>query len=84
MTSPVASLPVAAGLAASPNAALIKVLNSECFCISLDDDALQQALQSEIGQPDLFELIRERCPYLFAARPVFVSQTHTARMAQLV
>jgi hypothetical protein len=84
MNSPVVPLPFAAKLAPSLDAALIKVLNSECFCISLDSDALRLALQSEIGQPDLFELIRERCPYLFAARPVFVSQTHTARMAQLV
>jgi hypothetical protein len=84
MTLPVASLPQTADLAASLDAALIEALNSECFCISLDADALRLALQSEIGQPDLFELIRERCPYLFSARPVFVSQAHTARMAGLV
>ena len=84
MNSPVVPLPLAARLAPSLDAALIKVLNSECFCVSLDADALRLALQSEIGQPDLFELIRERCPYLFAARPVFVSQAHTARMARLV
>ena len=84
MTSPVVSLLVAPELAPSLDAAWIKVLNSECFCISLDTGALRLALQSQIGQPDLFELIRERCPYLFSARPVFVSQTHTARMAELV
>ncbi len=62
----------------------VEQLNSECFCISLDAGALGQALQSEIGQPDLLALVRERCPYLFAARPVFVSRAHMARMAQLV
>lgn len=62
----------------------IQALNSECFCISLDTEALRRALQSEIGQPDLFDLVRERCPYLFAARPVFVSQAHMGRMAALV
>jgi len=28
--------------------------------------------------------VRERCPYLFAARPVFVSQVHMARMARVI
>ena len=31
----------------------MEVLNSECFCISLDTAALRQALESEIGQPGL-------------------------------
>jgi hypothetical protein len=63
----------------------VEALNSACFCISLDTGALPgRALESEIGQPGLFELVRERCPYLFAARPVFVSQAHLARMAELV
>lgn len=46
--------------------------------------ALRQALESETGQPGLFKLLRERCPYLFSARPVFVSPAHMARMAHLV
>jgi hypothetical protein len=62
----------------------MEVLNSECFCVSLDTAALRQALESEIGQPGLFELIQQRCPYLFAARPVFVSHTHMTRMARVV
>ena len=69
---------------ASRHGVSIQVLNSECFCISLDTEALRRALQSEIGQPDLFDLVRERCPYLFAARPVFVLKSHMARMAALV
>jgi hypothetical protein len=62
----------------------IEVLNSECFCISLDTQALRQALESEIGEPGLFELIQQRCPYLFATRPVFLSHEHMLRMAQVV
>ncbi|MEO7057367.1 MAG: hypothetical protein ABI281_06495 [Caldimonas sp.] len=62
----------------------MEVLNSECFCISLNPEALRQALESDIGQPGLYELIGERCPYLFAARPVFVSHAHMARMARVV
>ncbi len=62
----------------------IEVLNSECFCISLDTDALQRAFESEVGEPGLFALVQERCPYLFASRPVFVSRPQVARMEQVV
>lgn len=62
----------------------INTLNSQCFCISLDSEQLRHALESEIGQPGLFELVQERCPYLFASRPVFVSQAHMQRMADLI
>jgi len=59
-------------------------LNSECFCISLDASALRQSLESQIGEPGLFDLIQQRCPYLFAAHPVFLSHPHKVRMARLV
>jgi hypothetical protein len=62
----------------------IGVLNGECFCTSLDTAALRVALASEAGQPDLFKLLQQRCPHLFAARPVFLSREHRARMAQVI
>ncbi|MEO7853025.1 MAG: hypothetical protein ABIR94_12340, partial [Rubrivivax sp.] len=52
--------------------------------MSLDTEALRQELESEIGQPGLFDLLQQRCPHLFAGRPVFVSHAHIARMAGLV
>lgn len=61
-----------------------KIRNQECFCVSLDADALERALESEIGQIDLFALVRERCPYVFASRPVFLTRAHIARMAAVV
>ncbi|WP_292935735.1 hypothetical protein [Noviherbaspirillum sp.] len=61
-----------------------KLLNQGCFCISLDRDALRGALESELGNRDMFQLIAERCPYVFAARPVFVSDAHTQRMKDVV
>jgi hypothetical protein len=82
MTHPVPGLSIAA--ATSPDSDSIELLNSECFCLSLDTEALKQALESEIGQPGLFDLIRQRCPYLFATRPVFVSHAHMTRMAQVI
>ena len=59
-------------------------LNSHCFCVSLDHDALRGALASELGSPELLALVEERCPYLFSARPVFISDSQTERMANVV
>ena len=39
---------------------MIETLNSECFCISLDGDALRRALESELGEPGLADLILGR------------------------
>ncbi len=64
--------------------AAIDTLNSECFCLSLDQVALERALDSELGEPGLSAMVRERCPYLFAAQPVFVATPQLERMAQVV
>ena len=73
-----------AAAAASLAGVSIEALNSRCFCISLDEQALRQALASTLDAADLFELIRQRCPHLFASRPVFVAPAHLQRMAQVV
>ena len=62
----------------------IDALNSACFCISLDADALARALDSELGQPGLAAMVRQRCPFLFAAQPVFVAAAQLQRMAQVM
>lgn len=62
----------------------IEILNSQCFCISLDKGALRETLESTLGQPGLFELVQQRCPHLFAAHPVFIAPAHLERMAQVV
>jgi len=62
----------------------IESLNSDCFCITLDPAALRRALQSQLQQPDLFDLITERAPHLFAANPVFINRLHRERMAEIV
>jgi hypothetical protein len=63
---------------------LIDVLNSACLCVSLDGDALARALDSELGQPGLAAMVRQRCPFVFAAQPVFVAATQLQRMAQVM
>ncbi len=62
----------------------IDVLNSACFCVSLDGDALARALDLELGQPGLAAMVRQRCPFLFAAQPVFVAAAQLQRMAQVM
>ena len=84
MIQPVQSSSAAGAAVTAVLAESIEELNRECFCISLDTEALRLALESEIGQPRLFDLIQQRCPYLFAARLVFVSHAHMKRMAELV
>lgn len=62
----------------------VDMLNSACFCFSLDETALTRALDSELGQPGLAELVRQRCPFLFSAQPVFVAAQQLQRMAQVM
>ncbi|KWT94149.1 MULTISPECIES: hypothetical protein [unclassified Variovorax] len=64
--------------------ATLEQLNRECLCLSLDRDALARSLDAELGQPGLSELVRERCPFVFAAQPVFVAAPRIRRMAQVV
>ena len=53
-------------LMASPQSGVhpehVDTLNRQCFCLTLDQDALSLALDSEVGQPQLSEMIRQRCP----------------------
>lgn len=58
--------------------------NQSCFCVSLDQAALRQAIEMEIGHPGLFELIQQRCPHLFSAWPVFISAQEQDRMSGLI
>jgi len=62
----------------------LEQLNRDCFCFSLDRDALAHALDAELGQPGLSAMVRERCPSVFAAQPVFVSAPQMQRIAQVV
>ncbi len=59
-------------------------LNSSCFCSSLDREALKSALSSELGEDDLYALVEERCPYLFSARPVFISESRVRKIVHVV
>jgi hypothetical protein len=59
-------------------------LNDACLCISLDRDALGDALEAELGDEELVRLVRERCPHAFSDRPVFVGTSQLRRMRELI
>jgi hypothetical protein len=59
-------------------------LNSNCFCTSLDGNALKQALSTELGEPAVFELVAQRCPFLFSSRPIYIADSQTQRMAEVI
>lgn len=63
---------------------VVDSLNRECFCFSLDREALAHALDTELGAPGLSQLLHERCPSVFAAQPVFVAAPQLQRMAHVV
>lgn len=65
-------------------AAAIDALNASCLCVSVDDARLERTLQAQFGSPERVALVRERCPYLFSARPVFVAQAHIDRMQRVI
>jgi hypothetical protein len=63
---------------------MIERLNTDCFCVSLDRDALRRAIEADPAAAGLASLIEERCPNLFAALPVFVSRKHVRAMAEVI
>ncbi len=63
--------------------AFIAHLNGECLdWAGMDSAALQQTLQAE-GE-SWYGLMRERCPHLFAAAPVFISELQLQQMQAVV
>jgi hypothetical protein len=63
---------------------MIETLNRDCFCVSLDADALRRAVEADPAAHGLHRLIEERCPHVFAALPVFVSRRHVDAMAGII
>lgn len=62
----------------------IETLNRDCYCVSLDQDALRTELEADLGARGLSRPLLETHPHLFASLPVFVSRRHVERMAQII
>ncbi len=59
-------------------------LNQECFCITLDRNALCQAFEREVGDPDFCATFIRTRPHLFSNTPVFISESDTSTMVRIV
>jgi hypothetical protein len=58
-------------------------LNGECIdWAGMDGEALQQAMRAQ--GDDWYRLVQERCPYLFAAAPVFISELQLQQMRDVI
>lgn len=62
----------------------VESINSTCFCVTLEAGAVREALAEQLASPEVFELIEQRCPHLFSARPVFLSAGQIERISELV
>lgn len=45
---------------------------------------LTNALSEQLGNPELSELLKSRCPHVFAARPVFVSPSRLRQVREVI
>ncbi|MGO4684581.1 hypothetical protein [Hyphomicrobium sp. 2TAF46] len=59
-------------------------LNADCTCITLDRAALNNALETEIGDPSFFQKLALTHPTLISNVPVFLRYEHAARMAEII
>lgn len=62
----------------------IEHLNQDCLCLSLDRNALAEALEAEFGASGVAEPLRERCISAFATQPVFVGADRLRSMTRVI
>jgi glutathione synthase/RimK-type ligase-like ATP-grasp enzyme len=62
----------------------IEWLNTDCFCITVDDAALQRELDADAATRGLYESLRQTHAYLFSHAPIFVSRDNVTAMERLV
>jgi hypothetical protein len=70
--------------AKDPGQELTSALNRHCHCITVDEPALTQALQAGIGEPGLYQSIREHQPHLFSPTAVYVAHEDIERMTNII
>lgn len=71
-------------LPALPQASVPDRLNRSCFCVTLDRQALRDALQAEAGDPGFFAAYLEPRPHLFSNLPVFLPKAAIEGMRAMV
>lgn len=70
--------------ATSGTRSISELLNQECFCITLDRDALCQALEREAGDPEFCRTFIGPKTHLLSNVPVFLSETNVGEMLRIV
>lgn len=63
---------------------LAEELNRSCFCISLDRQAMANAMRTASGDQDFFAKHIETRPHLFSGLPVFLPRSDLNRMLATV
>lgn len=66
------------------NSELAEAFNRSCHCINVDQEALRQTLESQIGISGAYSRLLETHPHLLAESPVFISREHAEQMAQII
>jgi len=62
----------------------VELLNTSCFCISLDRAELSRAFRANPESPAILPAMGDRYAHMFAALPVFVSRQRLERMAEII
>jgi hypothetical protein len=70
--------------AAQPFRFISDRLNRNCFCITLDRDALRKAAEHETGDAQFCDALVESRPHLFSNVPVFLPPEDLAAMEKIV
>jgi len=60
------------------------VLNRECFCITLEREALHSAIRAEADDPELADALLAARPHLFSQAPVFLARRDLSAMLEVV
>jgi len=64
--------------------ALVHALNRSCHCISVDQGALRQSLETHLGASGTFSRLQQTHPHLLADSPVFVSRKQIEQMKAVI
>jgi hypothetical protein len=59
-------------------------LNKECYCVSLDRAAMRAQLSEQARELDLYKMITEERPHLFAESAVFVTESCLSKQHQII
>lgn len=63
---------------------LAEILNRDCYCIAVNEEALHNSLNTHLRDSGLPEQLLDSNSHLFANSPVFLQREHLRKMEQLI